>query len=318
MTEAAEATGAINQPADTAPEAFYRVKIMARARRGRGEGSVFQRMDGRRVGRISLGYGGDGKRRRREVTGATKREVQQKLATIQQKAASGTLQEVCRLTLAQFLDGWLASNREQWEPATYDRNAGIVRNHVNPFIGGNRLESLRADTLRDLYAKLSENGRSDSTRKKTHRVLSSALKQATRKGLLPNNPAAVLDSPRYVPPERPVLTSEQARTLLKAAEGDRLEAFFVLSIMTGARRGILLRSRCDQESQRQPFSADSTIPARPWRHPSESLIPKTTGIVTGSPAKTPQIGEGSDGRPFPQRRRPRLRLLAEKSIRERC
>src|SRR5215472_16103722 len=48
---------------------------MARKRRGRDEGSVFQRADGLWVSSISLGYTESGKRKRKTVYGATKQEV---------------------------------------------------------------------------------------------------------------------------------------------------------------------------------------------------------------------------------------------------
>jgi integrase len=42
---------------------------------------------------------------------------------------------------------------------------------------------------------------------------------------------------------RPDLTVEQARHLLKVIEGERLEAFYVLALTTGLRRGKLLGLR---------------------------------------------------------------------------
>jgi hypothetical protein len=53
--------------------------IMTRKRRGRGEGSVYEEPDGRWTGVISFGYTPDGKRRRKKVHGATKKEVLDKL-----------------------------------------------------------------------------------------------------------------------------------------------------------------------------------------------------------------------------------------------
>lgn len=52
---------------------------MARKRRGRGEGGIQLRQDGRFEGRISLGYNGAGKRIRKTVYGKSKAEVQKKL-----------------------------------------------------------------------------------------------------------------------------------------------------------------------------------------------------------------------------------------------
>lgn len=55
-----------------------------RARRGRGEGGVYERADGQWVGSLSLGINAEGKRVRRVVYGDTKAEAHTKLREIQQ------------------------------------------------------------------------------------------------------------------------------------------------------------------------------------------------------------------------------------------
>jgi len=55
-----------------------------RARRGRGEASIYQReSDGRWVGSLSLGHTGSGKRRRKVVYGDTKNAVAEELRKLQ-------------------------------------------------------------------------------------------------------------------------------------------------------------------------------------------------------------------------------------------
>jgi hypothetical protein len=76
---------------------------MARRRRGRGEGGIYQRADGFWVGNASFGYTGDGRRKRRVVYGQTKQEVQDKLRGLQTSAAAGALTGTDRLTVAEYL-----------------------------------------------------------------------------------------------------------------------------------------------------------------------------------------------------------------------
>ena len=83
---------------------------MARTRRGRGEGSVYQRADGTWCGSVSVGYDGNGKRRRRTVYGATKAEAQQKLREAQNSGAP----VVPRLTVGEWLDRWLETSVKPW------------------------------------------------------------------------------------------------------------------------------------------------------------------------------------------------------------
>jgi len=60
---------------------------VTRKRRGRGEGSISQRPDGVWEGSVSLGYDGEGKRRRKTVYGKIKAEVQDKLRELQNSGA---------------------------------------------------------------------------------------------------------------------------------------------------------------------------------------------------------------------------------------
>ena len=71
-------------------------------RRGHGEGSICQRSDGRWQAQIDLGYQ-NGKRRRKFIYGATRREVAQALTNALRAAHDGTLLTDERQTVAQFL-----------------------------------------------------------------------------------------------------------------------------------------------------------------------------------------------------------------------
>ena len=58
-------------------------------RRGRGDGTIRERNDGRWEGRIELGYGPTGNRRQKSVFGRTRREVVAKMRAEQQRLDSG-------------------------------------------------------------------------------------------------------------------------------------------------------------------------------------------------------------------------------------
>jgi hypothetical protein len=63
---------------------------MPRTRRGRGEGSVYQRADGRWCATVSAGYATNGRRRRKTMFGETKQQVQEELARVQMTLLEGT------------------------------------------------------------------------------------------------------------------------------------------------------------------------------------------------------------------------------------
>ena len=105
------------------------------SRRGRGEDSVY--LDGDRWrGAASLGYGPDGRRIRKKVSGATKAEVLHKLRDLRSELNAGIPVPDDRRTVAAFLDQWLtASLPGQVGEKTLDSYADTVRLHIKPSLG---------------------------------------------------------------------------------------------------------------------------------------------------------------------------------------
>jgi len=220
---------------------------MARRRRGRGEGGVYQRDDGLWVGAVSLGYDGNGKRRRRTVYGGTKQEVQEKLRGVQGDAFAGV--EMDRHRLAEYLTHWLENIvRPNRSANTYRSYEGVIRNHISPELGGTRLSQLASDQVQALYAAMKKNGASDRTRQLAHAVLHRALQTAaeSKPPKIAFNPCDYVESPRL--PEGKVhrvepFTAEEVRRLLEAAAGCRLDALFVVAVFSGLRQGELFALR---------------------------------------------------------------------------
>src|SRR5262245_395384 len=128
---------------------------MARSRRGRGEGGVYQRAsDGLWVGTVSLGYGGNGRRKRKTVYGTTKKEASEKLADGQAAARVGNVPEAGSLTVGQLLDRWLEARKSKIGIRTYEVKESLVRVHLKPRIGGVRLAKLSGVHVEALAAEL--------------------------------------------------------------------------------------------------------------------------------------------------------------------
>ena len=81
------------------------------------------------------------------------------------------------------------------------------------------------------------------TRRYVRSVLRSALNQALRWELVSRNAAALTAPPRYRPREIQPLSPEQARTLLGAVSGHRLEALISVGLALGLRLGEALGLR---------------------------------------------------------------------------
>jgi integrase len=118
-----------------------------------------------------------------------------------------------------------------------------VRVHLIPVLGAIGLSKLTAHQIQTLYAKKLEEALSTTTVHHLHQVLHRALDAALRLDLVARNVCELVDPPRMRHHEMTTLSEEQASALLTAAEGDRLEALFVLALATGMRQGELLALR---------------------------------------------------------------------------
>jgi integrase len=214
--------------------------VMSRSRRGRGEGSIYQRADGRWCATYAAGYEANGKRRRRTLFGDSKGDVQDRLAKIRSSVLDGTFCEPTRIRLIDYLDRWLEdAARPTVRDTTHASYKGVINRHIKPRIGGIMLSKLTPIDVQSLYADMERDQHSPRLRQLTHAIMHRALKQALKWGLVPRNVCDAVDPPRVPKRDIGVLTPEQVQQLLKATESDRLHALFVLAIGSGMRMGEL-------------------------------------------------------------------------------
>lgn len=213
---------------------------MARQRRGRGEGSIEELPSGKWRATLSLGFKPQsGKRDKRHVTAATKKEALAWLRAAQADQAKGMLAEPGKLTMAAWLTQWLELKKPKVEPRSWEPYEQHVRLHLTPLLGNLRLSNLRPMQIENMYSGLSTNGVSPALQRKIGTTLRMALKDAVRLQLLAVNPATVVTPPKATKPEIGVWNAEQARQFLASACGERLEALYVLALGSGMRLGEL-------------------------------------------------------------------------------
>jgi integrase len=196
---------------------------MSERKRGRGEGSIFKRKDGRWCGMLNLGWEG-GHRKRKCFYAGTAAEVQEQLLKARADHSQGLLVAHERQTVGQFLSRWLTDSvKPAVRPRTYESYELTVRLHLMPELGTIRLEKL---TPQNVQALLNRKGRSGKLSPRSvayiRAVLRQALNQAQRWGLVARNAAALVDPPRMVRHEIKPLSADQSRALLVAAKGDKL------------------------------------------------------------------------------------------------
>jgi integrase len=100
------------------------------------------------------------------------------------------------------------------------------------------LAKLTPQHVHSLVTKKVREGRlSPRTIQYMHSVLRAALNQAVRWRMVHYNAAAMVSTPRVTHREVPALTPADARLLLDAARGDRLEALYSVALALGLRQG---------------------------------------------------------------------------------
>lgn len=229
------------------------------SRRGRGEGGVRQRSDGRWEATVDHGMV-DGKRQRRYLYGKTKREVQQKLSQAKRQHEAGLPAPDERLTVAAFLTDWLQTKKTSLKPSTWHRYGEYVEHHIAPGLGHLRLAKLAPHDVQRLLDEKQAQGASPRTVQHIRAVLRSALNQALRWDMVMRNAAALASPPRVPQQDQQSLTPQQARAFLLAARGDRLEAFYLLALLTGMRQGELLGLRwSDVDVERAVLQVRRTV-----------------------------------------------------------
>ena len=214
-------------------------KARRSGRRGNQEGSITQLSDGRWQARVTLESS-----QRKALYGKTRAEAQQKLTAALRDRDRGLpvgLDE--RQTVGQYLVAWLETVRPTIRPRTWQRYHELLTLHAVPSLGKVSLAKLTAQQVQRLYSVKLAEGLSRTTVHHLHAVLHRALSQAERLGLVARNVTALVDPPRLAEHELRVLDREQSRMLLAAAQGDRLEALYVLALSTGMRQGELLALR---------------------------------------------------------------------------
>jgi integrase len=194
------------------------------------------RKDGRWAASISLGG-----RKRKTFYGKTRKEVQEQLKAALHEQQQGKLVTGPRQNVKQFLAYWLEDvQKPSVRLRTYQRYEMQLRRHILPAIGNMQLSKLTPQHIQAFYAQMLQNGLAPQTVRLLHAMLHKAFDYAVSVGLLARNVCDIVSLPRIEKYEARSLTLEQVQQLLSAAKGHRVEALWILVLVTGMRRGEML------------------------------------------------------------------------------
>jgi integrase len=206
------------------------------SRRANGDGSIWQRKDGR----WCAGYyvpTPSGGRVRKYVYGASRDDVRAKLTEIIRSVDQGVPVPVGKLSVADYLSDWLAEVAvHRVRPSTLAAYESNVRLHIVPRIGRRQLGKLNARHVRAMLDGMREDGAKPRLIQYVHATLRTALEHAVREELIPRNVARLVQVTRPERADREALSAEDAKKLLKASRDLRLYALYVVTLLLGLRR----------------------------------------------------------------------------------
>lgn len=209
----------------------------------RNEGSVFQRHDHRTCtdgphrcrGHWVAAVTTNGTRvvRYRQ----TKREALDELRRMLTERDHGTL-TTDRTTLTAWLDHWYTTTAAtRVRPSTLRGYRSKIDNYLIPALGNRRLTKLTALDIEKAWAAMILRGLSPRTVAQAHAILHNALSRAVKAGLIPSNPADLVDKPPVQREPPTVLDPPTVRLILDTTHGDRMEARWWVALTLALRQG---------------------------------------------------------------------------------
>ncbi|WP_174186421.1 tyrosine-type recombinase/integrase [Nocardia barduliensis] len=210
-------------------------------RRNNGEGSVYQRKDGRWEGAAYLGTV-NGKVRRLRVYGHTRAEARGKLTARIADSERGIPIPDRSWKIGDYLDYWMGTTTKL-RPSTRELYETAIRLHLKPMAGSYSLEGLTVPMLQQLLNQELASGKSVRTVRLIRTILSAALTRAMREELVTRNVARLVELEQSHRKEIILWTVEEGSRFLKHAQSHPLFAAFLMLGLYGMRRGEVLGLR---------------------------------------------------------------------------
>lgn len=251
-------------------------------RRANGEGSVAKLPDGRWAA-SALVQRPDGSYTRIKKEAKTRTAAMAKLEEAKRAMVAGAENGGRLPTVAQHLTSW---HRDTFSPqarlSSIRTYTWIIDNAIVPHLGKVRIDRLYGPRLRQWLADLGGAGLAAKTISMARSILRQALDQAVEDRLISANPIVrSIKGPSVPATGGKALTPEQARQLLNAAKGARLEAAIRLALGLGLRRGEVCGLRwADIDLQGTTLSVKGQIVYEPrqelfWAEPKTKTAVRT-------------------------------------------
>ncbi|PPJ23150.1 hypothetical protein C5E45_29380 [Nocardia nova] len=206
-------------------------------RRGRGEGSIYLRKDGRWEGAAYLPTA-SGKLRRVRVYGKTRKETGDKLTLQIADARRGIPIPEQSWSVRAYLDYFIQEVAPKTlRPATISGYSNVIEHHLKPMLGSRPLTRLTVTGLQQVFDNEIAGGMTIPTAMQAKLVLSAALTRAMREDLIVRNVARLVVLPHHDPKEVEPWSADEAARFLVAAQSEELYPLFLILTLYGMRKG---------------------------------------------------------------------------------
>lgn len=243
-----------------------------KGRQNNGQGTKpYEQADGRWRSELVVDWTFEGKPKKKIIYGKTQKECADNLlAVIVENATTGTTTGPS-MRLGDWLKHWLV---EISRPRVGDLTNLGYKSKVRLYMLEHRsarirLNKLTPSNVESIYTAMRKKGLSETTITQAHRILSKALKDAVQRGLITVNPAAKLDAPQPAEYEPDILSVDEARMLITAAEADIENggARWLLGLSLGPRQGEVLGMGWDQiDLEAGTIRFTRELYRLPWEH----------------------------------------------------
>lgn len=212
---------------------------MAR-RRANGEGTITKRKDGRWLAALKVGMSDNGKPKYKYMYADTQKEAIQKLDELKLSLNMGIKVTSGDITVSQWLQTWMETYKKSLKPATKTSYYNNIRLHINPYIGGMKLNKVQKGHIQNLLnAAYADGKNSISLFIKIYNVLNGAMKQAVMNKMLKENPCEGIIFPEDNSKVKDSFTQDEQKRFVEALDGEQYKVLFLTYLYTGARLGEL-------------------------------------------------------------------------------
>jgi integrase len=224
-------------------------KVSKSTRRGNGEGSIFQRNDGRWVAQIQTGTDSEGKKILKTFYGKERKDVAAKLKEFQLNQLQG-YDCLSTVNLKDYINNWFALTKtNQLKPSSLDRLESTIDNHIIPNIGHYTIDKLTSQIIqKELINKMIDDKMSYSSIKKAYDAINACMKYAVKNRQLMFNPVDTVAKPsttKFKKKEIIIFSEEEKQRfedtcILKYSNSEYIYKTgygFILILYTGLRMG---------------------------------------------------------------------------------